>query len=58
MPALRLLPPPYSYIDPGAPWQNAFVESSRVRDELLNACARQSPLAMPEEGLEPPTRGL
>jgi putative transposase len=27
-----------SYIDPGAPWQNAFVESfhSRVRDELLN----------------------
>jgi putative transposase len=26
------------YIDPGAPWQNAFVESfhSRVRDELLN----------------------
>jgi putative transposase len=27
-----------SYIDPGAPWQNPFVESfhSRVRDELLN----------------------
>jgi transposase InsO family protein len=27
-----------SYNDPGAPWQNAFVESfhSRVRDELLN----------------------
>ena len=27
-----------TYIDPGAPWQNAFVESfhSRVRDELLN----------------------
>jgi len=27
-----------SYIDPGAPWQNAFVESfhSRVRDELLD----------------------
>jgi putative transposase len=26
-----------SYIDPGAPWQNPFVESfpSRVRDELL-----------------------
>jgi putative transposase len=26
------------YIDPGAPWQNPFVESfhSRVRDELLN----------------------
>lgn len=27
-----------SYIDPGSPWQNAFVESfnGRVRDELLN----------------------
>jgi putative transposase len=27
-----------SHIDPGAPWQNPFVESfhSRVRDELLN----------------------
>jgi len=36
-----------SYIDPGAPWQNPFVESfhSRVRDELLDlelfsACPR------------------
>ena len=28
-----------AYIEPGAPWQNPFVESfhSRVRDELLNA---------------------
>ena len=27
-----------AYIDPGAPWQNPFVESfhSRVRDELLD----------------------
>jgi len=28
----------HRYIDPGAPWQNPFVESfhSRVRDELLD----------------------
>jgi hypothetical protein len=29
-----------------------------LRNYCQYACARQSPMAMPEEGLEPPTRGL
>ena len=30
---------PITFIDPGSPWQNAFVESfnGRLRDELLNS---------------------
>ena len=35
-----------SYIEPGSPWQNPFLKSfaSRVRDEVLSAETRDSPL--------------
>ena len=39
------------FIDPGCPWQNAWVESfnGRLRDELLNSCQFSSVLVLPAE---------
>jgi putative transposase len=38
------------FIDPGSPWQNAWIESfnSRLRDELLNLCGNSTRSSKPK----------
>ena len=55
-----------SYIEPGSPWQNPFVESftGRVRDELLDveqfSCPAEARVVIGDwrEGLQPPPPAL